>query len=670
MFRKADIDRRADAVEELASGSAAVAMEEARGLLKKTGDIERPLSRVHRMGRAAARGDSDNSHAAAHPAERAVMYEGQMHTKRKVGDFSKLLHGLRSAADIPDLFTNADIQSPMLSKIVRPTDEGGCFPSGMKERLDWFFDNVDIQKAGKGEFEPSPGMDEEYDAACATINDIKRQLDAYKDEMCSSELHPRNAARSSWKYVNLKDDSKDKYLIELPATIEVPPEFHMKGKRGKGAKQVNKYQTPEVMEMVKELERAIEIKNEGKAAGLALVFAKFDEARSMWMAATNATAMLDALGSMAQVAVRPGFTRPIILECPPSAKPGMTVVQGRHPCVDTTHSGGNFIPNDLVLGSKPQSTDDAFFGNDASSDESEPNCLLLSGPNMGGKSTLLRQTCLITILAQMGSYVPAEQCALTPVDRIFTRLGASDRILCGQSTFFVELAETSAAVRGATRRSLVIMDELGRGTSTFDGTAIASATVKHLVERNGCLTLFATHVSNHRVRFASILMQMLIALLPSITAQQYHSLLEDWKNEPAIKLGHMADATGMLGRPVSTIGTVVHGKKIGRELGYPTANIVPENDMLPPRGIYAARLRVGHIQHNAAAYIGHRETFHQNEPQVLEVYLLDEQDIDLYGRQVEVSYVEFIRGDRVFKDADKLKQQIESDIAAIRAVLD
>lgn len=137
----------------------------------------------------------------------------------------------------------------------------------------------------------------------------------------------------------------------------------------------------------------------------------------------------------------------------------------------------------------------------------------------------------------------------------------------------------------------------------------------------------------------------------------------------AIKLGHMADATGMLGRPVSTIGTVVHGKKIGRGLGYPTANIDPENDMLPPRGIYAAKLRVGHHLHNAAAYIGHRGTFHQNEPQVLEVYLLDEHDIDLYGQQVEVSYLEFIRSDQVFEDADQLKGQIESDITAIRAVL-
>jgi riboflavin kinase/FMN adenylyltransferase len=150
-----------------------------------------------------------------------------------------------------------------------------------------------------------------------------------------------------------------------------------------------------------------------------------------------------------------------------------------------------------------------------------------------------------------------------------------------------------------------------------------------------------------------------------------------WKGErvsstrirQAVKLGHFEDVHGMLGQPVSTIGTVVHGKQIGRGLGYPTANIDPENDMLPPRGIYAAKLRVGHHLHNAAAYIGHRETFHENEPQVLEVHLIDEENIDLYGQQVEVSYLEYIRGDQVFEDADKLKAQIKADIAAIRSAL-
>mmetsp|Transcript_5021 Transcript_5021/g.8245 ORF Transcript_5021/g.8245 Transcript_5021/m.8245 type:complete len:1485 (-) Transcript_5021:2972-7426(-) len=495
LFRKADIDRRADVVEELAGGAVAVAMAEARPLLKKIGDIERLLSRVHSMGGEGGNGDS-------HPNDRAVLYEMDKYTKRKVGDFSKLLNGLRAAAEIPELFANAEIQSPMLEKIVRTTDENGCFPAEMKERLDWFFDNFDLKKAARGEFEPSRGMDDDYDAACNEIEDIQRELQNYKDEMCSSVLQPRNTARSSWKYINLKEDSKDKYLIELPISVQVPDDFYVKAKRGKGANQVNKYRTPVVEQLVQDLERAIDVKNERKAAGMQLVFAKFDSMRSVWMAATHASAMLDALGSLAQIASQPGFCRPQIMDCPPSAKPGIEVIQGRHPCVDVTHSGGDFIPNDLVLGGR--------FESDGSGDES--SVLLLSGPNMGGKSTLLRQTCLITILAQVGSFVPAESCSLTPVDRIFTRLGASDRILCGQSTFFVELAETAAAVRGATRRSLVIMDELGRGTSTFDGTAIASATVQHLVERNQCLTLFATH---------------------------YHSLLEDWKNEPSIRLGHM-----------------------------------------------------------------------------------------------------------------------------------
>jgi len=150
-----------------------------------------------------------------------------------------------------------------------------------------------------------------------------------------------------------------------------------------------------------------------------------------------------------------------------------------------------------------------------------------------------------------------------------------------------------------------------------------------------------------------------------------------WKNErisstrirEAVKLGHFEDVLGMLGQPVSTIGTVVHGEQIGRSLGYPTANIDPDNDMLPPRGIYAAKLRVGHRLHNAAAYIGHRGTFHENKPQVLEVHLIDEVNIDLYGQQVEVSYLEYIRGDQVFENADKLKDQIKADIDTIRSTL-
>ena len=132
---------------------------------------------------------------------------------------------------------------------------------------------------------------------------------------------------------------------------------------------------------------------------------------------------------------------------------------------------------------------------------------------MGGKSTLLRQTCIAVILAQIGCYVPAEAMTLTPVDRIFTRIGASDRILEGKSTFYVEMEETKNIIQFATNKSLAIVDELGRGTSTFDGYSIAHAVLKYLVNSLNCRSLFSTH---------------------------YHMLLDEFRDAAGIKLYHMS----------------------------------------------------------------------------------------------------------------------------------
>ena len=133
-----------------------------------------------------------------------------------------------------------------------------------------------------------------------------------------------------------------------------------------------------------------------------------------------------------------------------------------------------WIPNDINIG-KPSNT------------------ILITGPNMGGKSTLLRQTCLAAIMAQVGCFVAADSCKMNVVDRVFTRIGASDRILENKSTFFVELEETKAICELATPNSLVIMDELGRGTSTFDGYSIAHSVLRYLIKKVNCRTLFTTH---------------------------------------------------------------------------------------------------------------------------------------------------------------------------------
>lgn len=373
LFRKADIVRRQDAVEELVSGGAAVALKEARAILAKCGDVERLLSRIHSMsGRNSMPGDDgDDGIDRYHPNERAVLYENVTYTKRKVGDFSKVLNGLRCASQIPELFSCIDIQSGLLRKVVHFSDQGGCFPN-MEEELEWFFADFDCDQAAKGNFEPCKGIDPLYDNACDTVDSIVSELHDYRDEMCSQVLTPRSLAKSTWKYVNIKQDSKDKYLVELPASVNVPDDFIMKGKRGSGQKQINKYRTPVVEKLIVDLEKALDVQKARKAKGIEMIFAKFDAKQSLWAAAAQATALLDALGALAQTATKSGYTRPLILDCEPNESPSIKISQGRHPCVENTFNSAEFVPNDLTLGCSTPS-----------SNVVSPRVLLLSGPNMG-----------------------------------------------------------------------------------------------------------------------------------------------------------------------------------------------------------------------------------------------------------------------------------------------
>jgi len=186
--------------------------------------------------------------------------------------------------------------------------------------------------------------------------------------------------------------------------------------------------------------------------------------------AARALAEIDLYAGWADLAARRGYARPEVLA--PGA--GVHIRDGRHPLVEAT-LGEQFVPNDA----------------DLSPDESQ--IVLLTGPNMGGKSTYLRQVALITLMAQTGSFVPAGTARIGAVDRIFSRVGASDDLARGESTFMVEMIETANILRFATAESLVILDEVGRGTATFDGLSLAWAIVEHLHERVRPLTLFATH---------------------------------------------------------------------------------------------------------------------------------------------------------------------------------
>jgi DNA mismatch repair protein MutS len=178
-------------------------------------------------------------------------------------------------------------------------------------------------------------------------------------------------------------------------------------------------------------------------------------------------AQIDALTALASHAIRHNWCRPQLV-----ADPCLTIVEGRHPVVENQIE--RFIANDCKL-------------------SNDRRLLLITGPNMGGKSTFMRQVALITLLAYVGSYVPATSAAIGPIDRIFTRIGASDDLANGRSTFMVEMTESAAILNGATEHSLVLMDEVGRGTSTFDGLALAWAIARHLIDSSRSFTLFATH---------------------------------------------------------------------------------------------------------------------------------------------------------------------------------
>lgn len=184
----------------------------------------------------------------------------------------------------------------------------------------------------------------------------------------------------------------------------------------------------------------------------------------------EALAQLDVLVSLAVLAVSSNYTRPEVV-----AEPVMQIVEGRHPVLDRLQPSGQFVPNDVRLGAK------------------HGLIQIITGPNMAGKSTYIRQAALLTIMAQMGSFVPARSAIIGIADRIFARVGASDELGKGQSTFMVEMTETARILNAATDRSVVILDEIGRGTSTYDGISLAWAVTEFLHDAVSCRTMFATH---------------------------------------------------------------------------------------------------------------------------------------------------------------------------------
>ena len=329
------------------------------------------------------------------------------------------------------------------------------------------FDRKDAKE--KGLLVPQPGVEADFDESAERIANTKKELDALL-RRCQSKLDSKTL-----KYT---DNGKEIYQMEVPLKIKnVPKDWRQMS----ATKQVKRYYFPELEDLVQDLKEGEETHAQIVKQVAGRFYARFDEDYAIWLAAVKIIAHLDCLISLAKASASLGepSCRPVFVT---GSRSVLDFEELRHPTMLTSVT--DFIPNTISLGG------------------ASPNIDLLTGANAAGKSTILRMTCIAVILAQIGCYVPCVSARLTPVDRIMSRLGAQDNIFAGQSTFMVELSETKKILSEATPRSLVILDELGRGTSSYDGVAVAQAVLHHIATHVGCIGFFATHYHSLATEFA------------------------------------------------------------------------------------------------------------------------------------------------------------------------
>ncbi|MDG4560144.1 MAG: DNA mismatch repair protein MutS [Candidatus Competibacter sp.] len=304
----------------------------------------------------------------------------------------------------------------------------------------------------------APGHDAELDEL--------RELSEHADRFLV-ELEARERQRTGIQNLKLGFNRVHGYYIEVSrAQSQAVPADYLRRQTLKGAE---RYIIPELQEFEHKVLRAQE---QALAREKAIYDALLDQLivrLSALQASAAALAELDVLANLAERAAALCWNPPELVE-----RPGIEIVAGRHPVVEQVLDEP-FVPNDLKL------------------EPDRRRMLIVTGPNLGGKSTYMRQTALIVLLAHLGSFVPAERAVIGPVDRIFTRIGASDDLASGRSTFMVEMSEAANILHNATPHSLVLIDEIGRGTSTFDGLALAWACAAHLAGTMRAFTLFATH---------------------------------------------------------------------------------------------------------------------------------------------------------------------------------
>ncbi|XVF72730.1 hypothetical protein PTKIN_Ptkin12aG0143800 [Pterospermum kingtungense] len=472
------IKERQDAVAGLKGENLPYALE-FRKALTRLPDMERLLARIF-----------SSSEANGRNANKVIFYEDA--SKKQLQEFISALRGCelmdQACSSLGVILEN--VQSIQLHHLLTAGKGLPNIHSILKHFKD-AFDWVDANNSGR--IIPHEGVDLEYDSACERVKEIESSLTKHLKEQ------RKLLGDSSISYVSV---GKEVYLLEVPENLRssVPRDYELRSSK----KGFSRYWTPYIKKSLGELSQAESEKETALRNILQRLIGRFCEDHLIWRQLVSTTAELDVLISLAIAGdFYEGPTcRPLILHSSSSNEvPCLSAKSLGHPILRSDSLGkGAFVPNDITIGG----SDHASF-------------ILLTGPNMGGKSTLLRQVCLAVILAQVGADVPAEHFELSPVDQIFVRMGAKDHIMAGQSTFLTELSETSLMLSSATQQSLVALDELGRGTATSDGQAIAESVLEYFVNKVQCRGMFSTH---------------------------YHRLAVDYQNNEKVSLCHMACQVG------------------------------------------------------------------------------------------------------------------------------
>ncbi|CDF39965.1 unnamed protein product [Chondrus crispus] len=412
-------------------------------------------------------------------SEEAALMEVLKHLKTKKDleralpkGFVAVLRGLQDCLEAVDTLREVMDKLSPKSKRLRWLYSPGCGVSkGARDKLNYFLGEAFDLRAAEvaGEILPNRGAVPLYDECRDVLKSAESEL--------SSQL-------IKWRQ-KLGDNSikfyhrgKEPFQLEVKLTTlkgKTPNEFEVVSE----AKAVKRFYTSEIRRLIRKHIEASEAHEIASASVVRDMIGQFDAEYDIWAAITRVSAELDALIGLAATSRGQGngpMCRPTILpKCHLQAE--FHAVGLRHPTLAA--QSDSFVPNDVYLGG-----------------EQKPDVMVLTGPNAGGKSTLARQIAIGAILAQMGCYVPAESLRIRPFEEIFVRMGASDDLARGRSTFMVEMEEVGHILNNATSRSLIIADEVGRGTSTHDGYAVAYASLKHIVNMNKSLTVFSTHYSH------------------------------------------------------------------------------------------------------------------------------------------------------------------------------